>query len=178
GGYIDTDSAAIVLEKVMLSLHPSGMDLVETVEGNELYFDKQKVAAAGLKVSDLANAVAERFSYFPGIYAAYPTAEIMRSASDEFPIKNLKRGIYPAVASDVIWVLNSGWIDYGKVGTDHGTAWKYDTHVPFLLYGMGVKPGIIYRETNIRDIAPTLSMILQIPLPSGATGQPSVEAIE
>ncbi|NEN22446.1 alkaline phosphatase family protein [Cryomorpha ignava] len=178
GGYIDTDSAAKALEEVMLTLHPSGMDLVETLEGNELYFDKEKVAAAGLKISDLAEAVAERFAYFPGIYAAYPTADIVKSASEEFPIKNLKRGIYPAVASDVIWVLNSGWMDYGSVGTQHGTPWKYDTHVPFILYGKGVKKGKIYRETNIRDIAPTLSMILQIPLPSGTTGTPIVEAIE
>lgn len=178
GGYLDMDSAAKALEEVLLSVHPSGMDLVAAVQANELYFDKSKIAAAGLQVSDLAKAVAERFESFPGIYAAYPTAKIMRNASSEFPEKNIRRSIYPAVASDVIWVLNSGWMDYGKVGTQHGTPWKYDTHVPFLLYGKGVKQGVIYRETNIRDIAPTLSMILQVPLPGGTTGQPIIEAID
>ena len=178
GGYIDTDLYKKGIENVLLSFHPSGMELIETIEGNELYFDKAKVDSAGLSISVLAEAVANKFTTFPGIYAAYPTAEVLRSHSSEFPIVNLRRGIYPLVASDVIWVVNSGWLDYGKVGTSHGTSWKYDTHVPFLMYGKGVKKGKVYRETNARDIAPTLSLLLQIPFPSGTTGQPIIEAIE
>lgn len=178
GGYINKDSAAVILENTLLLYDSTGMDLVETIEGNELYFNKEKVAAAGLKIADLSRAVADAFASFPAIYAAYPTAEIMRNGSSDFPIQNLKRGIYPSVASDVIWVLNSGWIDYGSVGTTHGTPWAYDTHVPLLLYGKGVKKTRIYRETNTRDIAPTLSMLLQIPFPSGCTGTPIVEALE
>ena len=178
GGYINTDSAAVLLEKTLLLFDSTGMDLVETLEGNELYFNKEKVAAAGLKITELSRAVADAFAGFPAIYAAYPTAEVMRNGSSDFPIQNLNRGIYPAVASDVIWVLNSGWIDYAPVGTTHGTPWSYDTHVPFLLYGKGVKKARIYRETNTRDIAPTISMLLQIPFPSGCTGSPIVEAIE
>ncbi len=177
GGYIDTDSAKKVIEETLLRFHPSGSDLIEKVEGNEIYFDREKVAAAGLEVSILAEAMAKSFTGFPGIYAAYPTADIMKMSGEEFPIMNLKRGIYPLVASDVIWLLDSGWMRYARVGTQHGTAWKYDSHIPLLMYGKGVKKGRVYRETNIRDIAPTLSMILQIPFPSGATGSPIIEAI-
>lgn len=178
GGLIDKSGAKKAITEALEAIHSDGIDLVETFEGNEIYFDREKVAKAGLRISDLAEVVADRLAAFPGIYAAYPTRDVTKNASAEFPLKNLYRGIHPHYASDVIWILDSGWMNYGKVGTTHGLPWKYDTHAPFLLYGKGVKKGKVYRETNIRDIAPTLSMILQIPFPSGTTGQPIVEAIE
>src|SRR5690606_2000323 len=72
GGYTNKDSAAVILESTLLLYDSAGMDLVETIEGNELYFNKAKVAAAGLKVADLSRAVADAFASFPAIYAAYP----------------------------------------------------------------------------------------------------------
>jgi len=50
--------------------------------------------------------------------------------------------------------------------------------VPLILYGFGVEKGKVYRETNIRDIAPTLSLIMGVPFPSGMTGSPIIEAIK
>ena len=178
GGLIDISGMKKAVGETLEAIHPEGYGLIEKIAGNDIYFDREKVAAAGLRIADLTDAVVDRLSSFPGIYSAYATRDVVRSGSLEFPLQNLSRGIHPLYAGDVVFVMNSGWMHYGKVGTTHGLPWKYDTHAPFLLYGKGVKKGITYRETNIRDIAPTLSMILQIPFPSGTTGQPIVEAIE
>ena len=64
------------------------------------------------------------------------------------------------------------------MGTTHGSGWTYDTHVPILMYGWGIKPGNSVRYTTITDIAPTLSMLLNIRLPNGATGQPIKEVFK
>jgi hypothetical protein len=63
----------------------------------------------------------------------------------------------------------------GARGTSHGTGFSYDTHVPILFYGWGVKHGTSSRLASITDIAPTLSMMLNIRLPNGSTGTPIFE---
>ena len=67
----------------------------------------------------------------------------------------------------------------GSTGTTHGSGYTYDTHVPLLLYGTGVKKGATVEKTYITDIVPTLSMLLNISMPNGAvTGSPIKEVIE
>lgn len=178
GGYIDKKALRKEVEKTLKTFDEMGLELVERMEGNRIYFAKEKVAEAKLNLYQLSTAVAKSLDSFPGIYKAYVSDDVLNSGSSQFPLQNLYRGIHPHYASDVIYLMESGWMNYGKVGTTHGLPYKYDTHAPFLLYGKGVKPGVVYRETNIRDIAPTLSMLLNIPFPSGTTGQPIVEAIK
>jgi len=39
-----------------------------------------------------------------------------------------------------------------------------------LFYGNGVQKGTSYEPTNVTDVAPTISALLGISFPSGATG--------
>ena len=48
----------------------------------------------------------------------------------------------------------------------------YDTHVPAIFMGWGVKHGFTDRRLSITDIAPTVCSLLQIGMPSGFTGDP------
>jgi hypothetical protein len=47
-----------------------------------------------------------------------------------------------------------------------------------LFYGHGIKKGSSVRYHTITDIAPTLSVLLNIKFPSGCTGQPVQEIFE
>ncbi len=178
GGNLMADSLRTLAKATLESIHPSGVKLIEKIEGNRVYWDRDKVKEAGLNLDELSSEFADALTYFPGIYAAYPTKIILWGSATEFPMRNLKRGLYPSLAGDVVWILDSGVINYGMTGTTHGSPWMYDNHVPLIMFGNGVKPGKTMRETNIRDIAPTLSMMFNIPLPSGTTGSPIVEGIQ
>ena len=59
----------------------------------------------------------------------------------------------------------------------HGSPWSYDTHVPILLAGPGIRPGTYGRPVAPRDIAPTLSVLLGIAPPSASTGEVLREAL-
>jgi arylsulfatase A-like enzyme len=73
-------------------------------------------------------------------------------------------------------VLEPNWYSATRVqGTTHGSPYKYDTHVPIIFYGKGIKKGNSVKYHPITDIAPTLSMMLDIKIPSGCTGQPIEE---
>jgi predicted AlkP superfamily pyrophosphatase or phosphodiesterase len=91
---------------------------------------------------------------------------------------NLFRNVYhPNRSGDIYVMQQAGWFEGRNKGTTHGTVYAYDTHVPFLLYGWGVRPGQTFRRTHIHDIAPTIAALLGILEPSGCIGDPVGEAI-
>ena len=178
GGYFDRSGNKELLGQILIDYDSLGSDLIEEMEGNHLYFSREKLNEAKIETAHLADHLASEISRMPGIYAAYSSEKVRLAGSAEFPIVNLQRGLHPYLAGDVVFVLESGWMQYGTTGTTHGSPWVYDQHVPLLLYGFGVEKGKTYRETNIRDIAPTLSIIMGVPFPSGMTGNPITEAIK
>jgi len=75
-------------------------------------------------------------------------------------------------------ILAPGYITYRTKGSDHRSGYSYDTHVPLLFYGWKIKKGTKVGEVDIIDIAPTLSQILGIQPPNGATGKVIVDIFE
>ena len=64
-----------------------------------------------------------------------------------------------------------GTLFAGGNGASHGTVWAYDSHVPILLFGPGVKAGTYAEQVSVSDIAPTLCRLLRIEQPSGNVGK-------
>ncbi|CCH01525.1 type I phosphodiesterase/nucleotide pyrophosphatase [Fibrella aestuarina BUZ 2] len=92
---------------------------------------------------------------------------------------SMLRNIYhPNRSGDFYVMLQAGWFEGRNRGTTHGTMYPYDTHVPFLLYGWGIKPGQTFHRTQIADIAPTVCAILGILEPSGCVGNPVEDALK
>lgn len=62
-------------------------------------------------------------------------------------------------------------------GTDHGSPYSYDTHVPLLFYGIPFQPGAYHEHAEPVDLAPTLASLLGINAPSSAVGRVLNEAL-
>lgn len=178
GGYFDRDGFRDKLEQILLSISPAGLELITEIENQQIYLNYKKLKQEGINRRELERALANGLQTFPGIFKTYITSQITASAATDFPFVSLRRGLKTGLSGDVGYILKSGWLRYGKTGTNHMSPWKYDTHVPLILYGKGIKKGVCTRETNTRDIAPTLSVLLHIPFPSGTTGQPISEALK
>jgi arylsulfatase A-like enzyme len=65
-----------------------------------------------------------------------------------------------------------------RKGTTHGSGYNYDTHVPIIFYGNGIKTGTSKKAYTITDIAPTIANLLQIEFPNGTTGKIVAEALK
>ncbi len=63
-------------------------------------------------------------------------------------------------------------------GTSHGSAFNYDTHVPMLFYGCGIKAQEVFTPYDITDIAATLVHILHVQRPNAMTGVPMQEVLK
>ncbi len=84
----------------------------------------------------------------------------------------LKKGFNQKRSGDVLFVYDPAFISYGKTGSTHGSGLNYDTHVPLLFFGKGIKHGETLQKTEITDIAPTMSALLGISFPNGSIGKP------
>ncbi|MGB5172198.1 MAG: alkaline phosphatase PafA [Eudoraea sp.] len=98
----------------------------------------------------------------------------------------LQNGYHSKRSGDVLLVFKPGFIQsiqpgitMDKIkGTTHGSGFAYDTHIPLLWYGNSIPKGESVRKVSITDIAPSVSMFLNISYPSAATGEPLKELFE
>ena len=108
-----------------------------------------------------------------GVSAAFTHSELSYSIARNTLSEKVQLGFDQARSGDVIYTLQSGWIENGRQGTTHGSGYDYDTHVPAIFYGYGV--GMDYNtikgKYSIADIAPTICHLLGIPNPSGCIGK-------
>jgi predicted AlkP superfamily pyrophosphatase or phosphodiesterase len=75
-------------------------------------------------------------------------------------------------------ILKPGWFSgHGITGTTHGTWNPYDTHIPLVFMGWGIKHGSLTRQTHMTDIAPTVASLLHIQAPNGNIGKTISEAL-
>ncbi len=75
-------------------------------------------------------------------------------------------------------ILKPGFFGGGKTGTSHGTWNPFDTHIPLIFTGWGIKQGKTNRPVNMSDIASTLAALLHIQEPNGNIGKPVGEALK
>lgn len=86
-------------------------------------------------------------------------------------------GFYAPRSGDLI-ALPEPYYIFAASGTTHGTPYNYDTHVPIIFYGPGIRPGLYYDRVAVNDIAPTLAAILRVEPPSGSSGRILTEVFQ
>jgi hypothetical protein len=84
--------------------------------------------------------------------------------------QDVQNGFFPARGEDIV-VIQEPYYLFGASGTSHSTPFGYDTHVPVIFMGPGVKAGKYYGSIAVNDIAPTLATMLSVEIPSGAAGR-------
>jgi len=104
------------------------------------------------------------------ISQAFELKELMEQPMNKTLQVRISNGYYPGRSGDVQYIPKPGWVDGGKTGTSHGLWNPYDSHIPLLFMGWGVKQGSTHRETYMTDIAATIAAILKIQMPNGCVG--------
>lgn len=95
----------------------------------------------------------------------------------DYFINKVKNGVNPKRSGDIMVIQEPGWISTYTTGTSHGSLYEYDTHVPLIFYGWGLKPKEVIAPVEITDIAPTIAALLHIMAPTGNMGKPIEEVV-
>ncbi|MGL1889012.1 MAG: alkaline phosphatase family protein [Reichenbachiella sp.] len=154
--------------------------LLQKDSNSQLFLDMKLIEENGLDFNEIKQTVISFYQTQNGLKAIYDSKMISDYSGWNNDVMMLSAGYNQKRSGDLMYVLEPGWLGmhYEKSGTGHSTHYKYDTHVPMLFYGWGIKQGDSHKYHPITDIAPTISMLLNIKLPNGATGQPIVEILD
>jgi predicted AlkP superfamily pyrophosphatase or phosphodiesterase len=141
--------------------------------------DHAKLDSAGISSADIINWLKKELAAEPGIDRVFALNELNTVPLPASIRKAINLGYHPRRSGDVQVIFKPGFIDASNTtGTTHGLWNPYDTHIPLLWYGWGIKNGKTYRETTMSDIAPTLSSLLKIQMPSGNIGTTISEVLK
>ncbi len=153
-------------------------DLVEDIGNNQIFLNRDKIASLGFDLENVQMTIVNEIINYKHIDKAY-TGTTMSSVFFENGIEAmLQKGFNQKRSGDVLYVLEPAVISYPKTGSTHGSGFNYDTHVPLIFYGHGIKKGSTVARTEITDVAPTISALLNISFPNGAIGKPIEIALD
>ena len=167
-GYVPKNSFASLYTNLKKKYGVS--DLIMKISNDQVFLNQERITALKVNLEDVQKFVVNEIISYPHIKKAYTATTMQTRYFKEGAEKMLQNGYHQKLSGDVLFTLESGVISYDSKGTTHGSGYNYDTHVPLLFYGNGIQPGKTYKRTNVTDIAPTISALLGIALPSGATG--------
>ncbi|MFN3651573.1 MAG: alkaline phosphatase family protein [Armatimonadota bacterium] len=148
-------------------------DWIASSENGELYFSPRALAAFPQVPRSRAQEIAaEAVLPVRGVFFAVGRQAALSGAlpNTEYG-RRIGRGVHPSRSGDVIVVLDPHWLPGSAAtgtGTSHGNPFAYDAHVPMLLCGFGVRPGVYSKPVNPACLAPTLAYLVGTVRPSGA----------
>ncbi len=148
------------------------------ISNDQVFLNHILVRDRDINLSEMQEDLANFLLRFNGIKEVFTASAMKKTDFTKGRASLLQMGYNQKASGDLLMILEPGWLSGGSRGTSHGTGFTYDTNVPILFFGWGVKAGNSSRYATITDIAPTLSMMLNIRLPNGTTGQPISEILD
>ncbi|MCB4799189.1 alkaline phosphatase PafA [Neotamlana laminarinivorans] len=150
-----------------------GVDnLIENISNDQIFLNHEAVKATNKTLTEVEAIIVDELINYKNVYKVYAASTIHNSGFNSGMEQLLQKGYSQKRSGDVLIIANPNYISYSKTGSTHGSGFKYDTHVPLLLFGKGIKHGETLQKTVIPDIAPTISALLGISFPNGTTGEP------
>jgi len=153
-------------------------ELVEKISNYQIFLNKEKIASLKLDENNVAQKIADEVLSFDGIYKSVTARTLQTTTFTNGILNSLQNGYHQKFSGDILLIPSPSTISYGKKGTTHGSGYSYDTHIPIIFYGNGIKKGISKKKYEIIDIAPTIANLLQIEFPNGSTGKIIDEALK
>ena len=153
--------------------------LITKITNNQVYLDEKLMAEQKLDAEQVKQFLIDILNKDTSVLFAVDMKKAGSSSVPE-PIRTrIVNGYNWQRSGDIQVIYHDSWLPtYSKLGTTHGSWNSYDSHIPLIFMGWGIKPGESNKEYSMTDIAPTLSALLKIQFPSGNIGNPIVEVIE
>ena len=170
-GYFDSRSFRNNIDSLVQKEY-GNKNLIKNISNNQLFFNYELLHEMNINIDSFQQKLSNYILMQDNIYRVYTRQQIVNGAYTKGMDELIKNGFNHKRSGDLIYVLDPSFISYSRTGSTHGSSFMYDTHVPMLFYGKGVKSGSSSRRSEIVDIAPTIAVMLGISFPSGTTGEP------
>jgi predicted AlkP superfamily pyrophosphatase or phosphodiesterase len=152
--------------------------LIVDTDNYQMYLNHRLIDSLKLNGEDVRRVLIDELNNDPNVLTAFDNRSIA-AANLPSPVRErFLQGYNTKRAGDVQLILKPNVFAGQKTGTTHGSWYPYDSHIPLVWMGWGIRQGRTNRETYMTDIAPTLSALLRIQMPSGSIGQVIGEVVK
>ena len=170
-GSWDASATAKKLNHVLAKEYPEAGDIVKTVMNYQVFFNRDVIKSKQLDFDNIKQTVVNVLKEDPSVLYA---CDMAKASTESIPeeVKSRKINGYNRERSgDVVIILKPNFYAHGMKGTDHGAWNSYDTHIPLVFMGWGIKHGATTKQTFMTDIAPTIAAMLHVQAPNGCVGK-------
>jgi len=144
---------------------------IVSIDNYQVYLNHHLIDSVKLNVEVIKKWVIDYLISKPEVARAFALDKLMETTLNATQKSMLANGYYPRRSGDVQIILQPHIIEgFIRYGTTHGLWNPYDTHIPLVWYGWGVKQGKSNKEVYMTDIAPTVAAMLKIQVPAGSVG--------
>ncbi len=177
GGVMSDDGVKVELSKLLTTkgINPK---VISAISEFNIYYNHNLMDSLQISQDKLTNIIT---SYLEAKSYILQVVDSRKAAIAPLPQNIRERivnGYNPQRSGDLVFITKSGYVGGGNTGTGHGVFYNYDAHIPLLFYGNGIKNGTVNSVNYMTDIAPTISTLLGIQMPSGTIGKPILEVIQ
>lgn len=156
-------------------------NLIRYLYNYQIHFDYTRISEKRLDIELIKKDVITYYKKQPSVGYAIDLKNIGNEPIPAALRERIINGYNEKRSGEIQLILNPGFYHgYGSTstGTTHGTWNPYDTHIPLLFMGWGIKQGKTSRLVSMNDIASTLSQLLHIQEPNGNIGTPILEILK
>jgi arylsulfatase A-like enzyme len=146
--------------------------LIEKYGTMQLYLHYDNIKKAGLNTDVVRRDLVQYLMTLPNVSKVLNLPEINDAILPQPYREAFINGYNAKRSGDIQIVYEPGYLDSYSRGTTHSSGYAYDTHIPLLWYGWGIRAGHDYSQTYMTDIAATLAALLHIQEPNGCIGKP------
>ncbi|WP_207424546.1 alkaline phosphatase PafA [Desertivirga brevis] len=153
--------------------------IVRSIFNYQINLNYDVIDKNNLNIDDIKKDLIRYYKNQDGISYVVDLKNIGNAAVPE-PIKTrIINGYNEKRSGEIQLILNPGWYQgagTSGTGTTHGSWNPYDTHIPLVFMGWGIKQGRSSHQYFMTDIAPTIAALLRIQEPNGNIGN-SIEEV-
>ena len=171
-GNWDDKAMATQLNQVLAKTYPNVGDIVKTVMNYQVFFNHDVIQQHQLDFEKIKQIVLQVLKEDHNVLYACDMQKVMTESIPDVVKSRIINGYNRERSGDVVVLLKPNHYAHGMKGTDHGAWNPYDTHIPLVFMGWGIKHGTTTKPTYMTDIAPTIAALLHVQAPNGTVGQP------
>lgn len=179
-GYVESTGLVNAIEEALGARYGAGPWVRKRVK-EQFFLNDSLLVARRVDRAEAQRIAADALRSQPGIAEAYAAADILTWAQPSERAAMVQRGYFAERSGDVCFIMRPShliaWPGMLREGTEHGSPWTYDTHVPVILFGKGVNRGEVLRRTAITDIAATICALVGMAPPDANIGTVVTEAL-
>ena len=160
--------SAIALLTSFLNITYGDNQWIEHYSDLQVYLNHDLIKEHKLDLNEMRDITSNFINQFEGVQLSLPAYQLEQGSSANGLLEPLYISYARNRSGDFLFVLREGWQPVYKFKKVNYTD---QSHIPLVFYGSNIQPGIIKEKYDAKDLVPTLSELLKIPIPDRCQGE-------